>query len=193
MTPSESSGKSGQLNKKDKMFTPDSTDAGGKPAKPAAKKPAKKRARKKAAKKGDKRSSEKAGVGNAAAPKDVRVPDSVLIPKGDTTPADPGTKVSTTGPEVQGDKTQQIIDVRNGLAVHVSLIEGVALTPEIDGRLVYVQCGPTTDTMTVMMAKKKFAVKKDGTVIYNALGFDDVPGGDFDMLDIVKLVEHNNK
>lgn len=177
------------------MFTPDSTDAGGKPAKKTpAKKPAKKAARKTARKaRAGKPSAEKAGVGNAAAPKDVRVPDAVLIPKGDVAPADPGTKVSTTGPEVQGDKTQQIIDVRNGLAVHVSVIEGKALTPDTDGRLVCVVCGPTTDLNTVAQARKKFAVKKDGTVIYNSLGFDDVPGGDFDMLDILKLVEHNNK
>lgn len=130
-----------------------------------------------------------AGVGNVTHPANKRVPDSVLIKRPG---AEEGTKV-TASPEVQGDKALMIVDVVNGRTVHVSLIEGVALTKDTDGRLVFIQGPVSNNLVPVANAKGLFAVKQDGTVIYNDRGFDDVAHAEFDMLDIVKLIEHNHK
>lgn len=136
------------------------------------------------------RTTEKAGVGNKSHPGNVRVPESVLIPRGPA--AEQGTKV-TVSPEVQGNKALMIIDILNSRPVHVSLIEGVALTPETDGRLVYIEGPVSNDLKSVDKAKGLFAVKQDGTVIYNPRGFDEVPAGaDFDLLDIVALIDYNH-
>ena len=62
------------------------------------------------------RSEDKAGVGNDTHPGNNRVPDSAIIRRNDDT--EQGTKASTTSPEVQGDKTLQIIDIRQGCPVH---------------------------------------------------------------------------
>lgn len=163
-------------------------------------KPARKRAAKKAAAKSETaakskvktgRSEEKAGVGNPTHPVNKHVPDSVLIKRDKV--EDTTTKISETGPEVTGDQALQIIDNRNSRPVKVSLIEGVGLTKDTDGRLIFVESNVVHDLMSVEVAKAHFAVKKDGTVLYGQQGFDDVAGGDFDLLDIVKLIEHNNK
>jgi hypothetical protein len=134
--------------------------------------------------------TEKAGVGNATHPGNKGVPESALIKREPVT--EEGTKV-TTSPEVQGDKAMQIIDILMSRPVHVSIIEGKALTPEIDGRIVIVQGPVAVDIFPLVNASAKFAVKKDGTVIYNARGFDDVAHADFDLLDIGKLIEHNHR
>lgn len=133
---------------------------------------------------------DKAGVGNAGQVENTGIPESALI-KRKAAPADPGAKMTDTV-EVQGDQTQQIIDNVQKRPVHVSLIEGKGLTPDTDGRLVFVQGPVSDDLMTIAAARSKFAVQKDGTAIYNARGFDDVPGGDFDLLDIEKLIAHNH-
>lgn len=159
-------------------------------AKKAANKPAAK-----AATKGSRRtratnkSGDKAGIGNEGHPANENVPASAVIQR---PPKEEGTKV-TESPEVQGDKALMIVDVVNGKTVHVSLIEGVALTKDTDGRLVFIQGPVSNNLVPVANAKGLFAIKKDGTVIYNDRGFDDVAAGEFDMLDIVKLIEHNNK
>lgn len=137
------------------------------------------------------RTTEQAGVGNKAHPGNKRVPEAAIIKRPGT--EETGTKV-TASPEVQGDKTLQIIDIRMSRPVHVSMIEGKALTKETDGRLIFIQGPVSNNLVPVANARALFAVKKDGTVIYNHGGFDDVPGStEFDMLDIVKLIEHNNE
>lgn len=169
-------------------------NAGGKTSKAKAKAKAK-AARKPAARKRNAntstRTTEKAGVGTQTHPENKRVPEKAIIRREPLNPE--GTKVSASA-EVQGDKTLMIVDVVNSRPVHVSLIEGKALTKETDGRLVFIQGPVSNNLVPVANAKALFAVKKDGTVIYNDRGFDDVPAGaDFDMVDIVALVEHNNK
>lgn len=163
--------------------------------KSAAKKSPARKSRAKAPKRDENtstRTTEKAGVGTAKAPENTPIPDAALI-KRDNVGPEPGAKISTTGPEVQGDQALQIIDNTMSRPVHVSLIEGKALTPDTDGRLIFVQGPVSNDLMTVAAARSKFAVKKDGTAIYNARGFDDVVGGDFDLLDIEKLIAHNHR
>lgn len=165
-------------------------------SKTAAKKSPARKSRAKAPKRDENtstRTTEKAGVGTAAAPEKTPIPEDVKIKREAAT--ETGAKISTTGPEVQGDQAKQIIDVAMSRPVHVSLIEGKALTPDTDGRLIFVQGPVSNDLMPIAAARSKFAVKKnDGTAIYNARGFDDVPAGaDFDLLDIEKLIEHNHK
>lgn len=152
---------------------------------------------KKAATKGSRKaqatnkSDDVAGVGNKGHPGNKHVPQSAVIVRPDL--SEEGTKI-TASPEVQGDKALQIIDILNGKPVHVSLVNGVALTKEADGRLVFIEGPVAYDVKSVAAAKALFAIKSDGTVIYNPRGFDDVPANkEFDMLDIVKLIEHNNK
>jgi hypothetical protein len=137
------------------------------------------------------RTTEKAGVGTAVAPEKTPIPESVKIKREPV--SEPGTKISTTGPEVQGDQALQIIDNTMSRPVHVSLIEGKALTPDTDGRLVFIQGPVSSELLPIAAARSRFAIKKDGTAIYNARGFDDVVGGDFDLLDIEKLIEHNHR
>lgn len=121
-------------------------------------------------------------------PKNIKVPEEVLIKR----PVQEQSAISTTGPTVRGDQALEIIDNLNGRAVKVSLIEGKGLTPDVDGRLIFVESNVIHDVMSVEAAKAKFAVKKDGTVLYGQRGFDDVPhNAEFDMLDIVKLIEYN--
>lgn len=134
--------------------------------------------------------SEKAGVGNKAHPGNKRVPEDVVIRREPLN--EQGTKV-TDSPEVQGDKGLMIVDVRNSRPVHVSLIEGKGLHKDVDGRVMVIQGPVSTNVVPVANAKALFAIKKDGTLIYNDQGFDDVPANaEFDMLDIVKFIEHNN-
>jgi len=134
--------------------------------------------------------AEKAGVGNKAHPGNQRVPEKVVIRREPLN--EQGTKI-TTSPEVQGDKGLMIIDVRNNRPVHVSLIEGKGLHKDVDGRVLLIQGPVSTNIVPLVNAKGLFAIKKDGTLIYNDQGFDDVPAGaDFDMLDIAALIEHNN-
>lgn len=163
---------------------------------PAAKKSPARKSRAKTPKRDENtstRTTEKAGVGTAKAPEKTPIPDSALIKRDNVNP-EPGAKISTTGPEVQGDQSLQIIDNTMSRPVHVSLIEGKALTPDTDGRLIFVQGPVSNDLMPIAVARSKFAVKKvDGTAIYNARGFDDVAHADFDLLDIEKLIEHNHK
>lgn len=157
----------------------------------AAKKPAKKRVRNRAkAGAGNGLTADTAGVGNVARPGNSRVPESVLMKRPGTDNPE-GTKVTDTA-SVQGDQALMVIDVANSKPVKVIVLEGKALTKNDCGTLVLVESGPVMDVMSYETAKKKFAQKKDGTVIYGQKGFDDVPHADFDMVDIVKLVEHNN-
>jgi hypothetical protein len=134
--------------------------------------------------------AETAGVGNKAHPGNKRIPEKAIIRR---EPANlEGTKI-TASPEVQGDKALMIIDDVNNRPVHVSLLEGKALTKDTDGRVLFIQGPVSNKTVPIANARSLFAVKKDGTVIYNDRGFDDVPAGaDFDLVDIVALIEHNN-
>jgi hypothetical protein len=135
-------------------------------------------------------SKDKAGVGNTTHPGNKRIPAKALIRR---EPANPEETKVTASPEVQGDKALQIIDVLNSRPVHVSLIEGKALTKETDGRVLVIQGPVSMKVIPLVNARSLFAVKKDGTVIYNDRGFDDVPAGaDFDMVDIAVLIDHNN-
>jgi hypothetical protein len=164
-------------------------------SKTAAKKSPARKSRAKAPKRDENtstRTTEKAGVGTAVQPEKTPIPESAKI-KRDNVGPEPGAKISTTGPEVQGDQALQIIDNTMSRPVHVSLIEGKALTPDTDGRLIFVQGPVSNDLMPIAAARSKFAVKKDGTAIYNARGFDDVVAGDFELLDIEKLIEHNHR
>lgn len=134
--------------------------------------------------------AEKAGVGNKAHPGNKRVPEDAVIRREPVN--EQGTKI-TDSPEVQGDKGLMIVDVRNSRPVHVSLLEGKGLHKDVDGRVMVIQGPVSTNIVPVVNAKALFAIKKDGTLIYNDQGFDDVPvNAEFDMLDIVKLIEHNN-
>lgn len=131
-------------------------------------------------------------VGGATHPENLRVPESVLIKRPKAEDEGVGAKV-TTSPEVLGDKAMMIIELPQGKPLlAVVLLEGLGLTPVQDGRMIFVQGTVSSDFFNVAQAKGKFAVKKDGTVIFNARGFDDVPHADFDLVDIVALMEHNN-
>lgn len=132
-----------------------------------------------------------AGVGTNAHPGNKRIPAAAIIQRNPS--LETGTKI-TASPEVQGDKTLMVIDITDSRPVQVFLLEGKPLTKEEDGRLIFVQGPVANDIMPVAAARSKFAVKKDGTAIYNARGFDEVSAGaDFDLLDIAKLIEHNQK
>lgn len=136
------------------------------------------------------KSKEKAGVGKEREPRNKHLPDSVLIKRRPT--EDTSTKI-TDSASVTGDQGKMIIDILNSRPVHVSLIDGQALTPDIDGRLVFIESNVASDLKSVAAARALFAVKADGTVIYNPRGFDDVPPtADFNMVDIVALIEHNH-
>jgi hypothetical protein len=164
-------------------------------AKASAKKPAARKSRAKTPKRDENtstRTTEQAGVGTAVEPEKTPIPESVKIKRDNVAP-EPGAKISTSGPEVQGDQASQIIDNTMSRPVHVSLIEGKALTPDTDGRLIFVQGPVSNDLMPIAAARSKFALKKDGTAIYNARGFDDVVAGDFDLIDIEKLIAHNHR
>lgn len=162
--------------------------------KSAVPKAAKAKAAPKAAPKAAGQSQDKGGVGNTGDKVvDKRIPESAIIRRPPKDEGQLGMKITKT-PEVRGDKALQIIDLTNGsAAIHVSLIPGTALNKNEDGRLVFIQGPVGNDLATVARAKTLFALKKDGTVIYNSRGFDDVAGADFDMVDIVELIEHNNK
>lgn len=156
----------------------------------AAKKAANKRTPEHKGARPDSGTAEQAGVGNKAHPGNQRVPEDAVIRREPVN--EQGSKI-TASPEVQGDKGLMIVDVRNSRPVHVSLIEGKGLHKDVDGRVMLIQGPVSTNIVPVANAKALFAIKKDGTLIYNDLGFDDVPGNtEFDMLDIVKLIEHNN-
>ena len=136
------------------------------------------------------RSTEKAGVGTPAEPKNQSVPDSVLIKRESV--VEEGTK-TTSSASVKGDQTIMVIDIMQSRPVKVHVIETKSMGQgeEKDEPLVFVQGAVSNDLMPYAQAKAKFAKKKDGTVIYNARGFDDVPAtADFDLVDIVKLVDH---
>jgi hypothetical protein len=156
----------------------------------AAKKAAAKRTPEHKGAQPDTGSADKAGVGTKTHPGNKRIPEKAIIQR---EPANPdGTKI-TASPEVQGDKALMIIDNVNSRPVHVSLLEGKALTKDTDGRVLFIQGPVSNKTVPIANARSLFAVKKDGTVIYNDRGFDDVPAGaDFDLVDIVALIEHNN-
>jgi hypothetical protein len=163
--------------------------AGSKSAKSKA--PAKSKAKAKAPKaETSTGTADKAGVGTTAHPGNKRIPEKAIIRREPASPE--GTKV-TASPEVEGDKALMIIDNVNSRPVHVSLLEGKALTKDTDGRVLFIQGPVSNKTVPIAAARSLFAVKKDGTVIYNDRGFDDVPAGaDFDLVDIVALIEHNN-
>lgn len=151
--------------------------------------PAKKRVRNRS-KAANAATTETAGVGNKTHPGNLRVPEDVLIKRQNQNPE--GTKISDTGPEVQGNKAMMVIDVRTSKPVKVFLVQGIGLLPSDEGLLVCVESSPIMDVMSAAVARAKFAVKKDGTVIYGQQGFDDAAHLDFDLLDIVKLIKSNH-
>lgn len=153
--------------------------------KAARKAPAQKRA-------SSKPSAERGGVGNEKRPKTKGVPEYIRTPA--RPESEEGTEVTDT-PSVKGDQTQQIIDIRTGRPANVTLIEGGrGLTPDKSGTLVHVHSGVLNEVIPEEQAKALFARKPDGTIIFNQQGFDEVPGQvKFDMIDIVKLVDHNHK
>ena len=55
------------------------------------------------------------------------------------------------------------------------MLEGTGLTDDMDGRILVITNGVSTNVVPLVNAKGLFAIKKDGTVIYNDRGFDDVP------------------
>lgn len=141
------------------------------------------------------RSAEKAGVGTPARAKNEYVPDDCLIPK----PALPETSAHLTEPsqpEVDGDKTRQIIDLHNLRPVmsvhHIPSVTADPDDPDHESGLIFVQGVVNNDLMPVKLARGKFAIRPDGTVIYAQRGFDDIPKDQpFELVDIVKLIEHN--
>jgi hypothetical protein len=178
-----------QKSKADKAAAKARRNAARKEAR-AAKKAANKRTPEHKGARPDSGTAEKAGVGNKAHPGNQRVPEDAVIRRAPVN--EQGTKI-TDSPEVQGDKGLMIIDDRQSRPVHVSLIEGKGLHKDVDGRVLLIQGAVSTNIVPVANAKSLFAIKKDGTLIYNDRGFDDVPANaEFDMLDIVKLIEHNN-
>lgn len=176
--------------------------AGGKT--PAAKAPKKKPAKKKGSSKRKPRGGAKAaaakgaadqgGLGNAGTPANTPIPEKMLIPRGPEAGAGEQPPPLSQSPAVQGDQTQMIMDILQKRPVEVFLIEAKALVKGAKGRLVFVQGPVSNGLMTVAAARTKFAVLKDGTAVYNAHGFDDVPSTakDFDLLDVEALIEHNN-
>lgn len=135
--------------------------------------------------------SKEGATGTPEAPKNVPIPEEARI-KRNPAPATAGQE-STTGPKVVGNQRLVIMDVLQNTAVEVIVLEGKHLNPENSGKLVFIQGTVSNELLPEAQARSRFAVKKDGTVIYNPRGFDDVPQADFDMVDIVKLVELNEK
>jgi hypothetical protein len=118
-------------------------------------------------------------------PANKRIPESAIIRR----PDPPGSNVSEK-PKVEGDKSLIVMDVAQKAPVQVFLLKGRALNPGADHRIIFVQGQVSNGIMPAEVAKSKFAVMKDGTLVYNARGFDDVAGADFDMLDIAELIEN---
>jgi hypothetical protein len=141
----------------------------------------------KAAKKST-RTREKA-VGLKHHPANKRIPGSALIPR--AADAETSGQVSEKV-AVKGDQTITVIDVMQKRPVEVFLFKGKALNPKDDGRLIFVQGAVSNGLMTAAGARSKFAVEADGTAVYNAHGFDDVPNGKVQLLDIAELIESNN-
>jgi hypothetical protein len=137
------------------------------------------------------RSSEGAGVGTAAAPETKPIPDSVKIKRTPVTEA--GTEV-TASPKVSGNQGKLIIDNMQSTPVEVFLFPVKPLHPDAPSKnLVFIQGAVSNDLLPEAQARTRFAVKKDGTVIYNSRGFDDVRAtAEFDLVDIVKLIQHNH-
>jgi hypothetical protein len=146
---------------------------------------------KKAATKHDGTGRSKTGAADAQEPKNIPVPDEAIIKRPQVT--DPGAPEQTS-PTVKGDQRITIMDNLQGKAVEVFVIDGQHLNPDVSGKLVFIQGAVSNELLPEAQARSRFALKKDGTVIYNSRGFDDVPArADYDMVDIVKLVELNAK
>jgi len=141
-------------------------------------------------------STEPRGVGSSSKTtedENVPVPDEVRIPRAPSN-REQGLEISEHGPKVTGDQTIVAIDVMQSTAVEVTLIEGLNLDPAKSGDLVFVQGTVSNDLFPVATGRSKFACKQDGTLIYNARGFDDVPGdAKFDLVDIAALIRLNQK
>ena len=137
------------------------------------------------------RSTEKAGVGTPESGATVGIPDEVKIKRPSL--ADQGTEISSSA-KVKGNQALVVIDIAQSRPVEVFLIETKQFAPEAPEQpLVFVQGAVSNDLMPAAQARSKFAIKEDGTVIYNARGFDDVPAtAEFDMVDIVALIEFNH-
>lgn len=126
----------------------------------------------------------------AEPPKNTPVPEEAVIRRPEA--AEAATKESSA-PQVKGDQRIVVIDNMQKRPVSVFVLEGKNLNPELSGKLVFIQGAVSNEWLPEAEARAKFAMTKDGTVIYNARGFDDVAHADFSMVDIVKLVESNEK
>jgi hypothetical protein len=115
------------------------------------------------------------------------VPENVILRR----PAEGEEKVSQT-PKVKGDQSLMVMDVVQKAPVEVFLLQSETLDPDGDGRVIFVQGAVSNGIMPAAAAIGKFAVMNDGTLAYNARGFDDLPGAEFDLIDVAKLIEHNN-
>lgn len=131
-----------------------------------------------------------AAAKEAAPTKNQPIPDDAIIKR-----PEPETPKGSLELKVKGDQSQFIFDTINRAAVEVFLVDARPLLDKSSDQLVYVNGPVTHDFMTVEDAKKKFVVKKDGTVLYAQRGFDDVvdPEADYDFVDIVKLIELRGK
>ncbi len=89
-------------------------------------------------------------------------------------------------------KVLTVVDARNGKLRPVILIEGKGLTKDEDGRVIFVPGFPTSDIMSIAQAKSRFAVKTDGTILYDPHGF--IPGANpqFNLIDIAEVITANN-
>jgi hypothetical protein len=95
-------------------------------------------------------------------------------------------------PAAQPVKVLSVVDARNGKMRPVILLEGKGLTKEADGRVIFVPGFPTSDIMDFAQAKSRFAVKTDGTIVYDPHGF--IPGANpqFNLVDIAEIIKANN-
>lgn len=133
--------------------------------------------------------STESSLGKDEEPENIPIPDGAKIKRD---PVATGTAPLSQGASVKGDQSLMVIDVVQNSPVQVFLLESKPLNPESNPLLVFIQGTVSSELLPADNAKAKFACKKDGTVIYNARGFDDVPHAEFDMVDIVKLVQHNH-
>lgn len=131
----------------------------------------------------------KEGASGNAQPENIGVPKEALIQR--KAPEENAGDESASV-KVKGNQRLLVMDDMHKAPVEVVVVEGQHLNPKSSGKLVFVFGAVSNDFCTEAQARAKFAQQKDGTVIYNARGFDDVRAtADFNLVDIVKLVELN--
>lgn len=135
--------------------------------------------------------STEVAVGLAEKPKNIPIPEEAIIRR----PKQEENGQTVQSPTVTGDQSLIVMDVLQGTALQdIIVLQGSHLNPDDDGTVVFIQGTVSNDIVSAKKAKSLFALKPDGTVIYNSRGFDDVsPKAEFDLVDIVKLVELNSK